>query len=215
LREVALLYTGSSPPTLLALTDDPPAMIRLLEGIESHLPAKLYAHLSPGVEAAFAKTRRLESHGAFHKMGLMDPGRIGGVDVSGVVGLSPSDADDLARFYDACYPGHWFDPRILETGFYFGLRRGGEIVSAAGVHVVSERYRVAALGNIATHPDRRGRGLATAVTARLCGALLGVADHIGLNVSASNAAAIRCYESLGFAKTAEYGEYSIEAVRGG
>ena len=45
---------------------------------------------------------------------------------------------------------------------------------------------------------------ARAVTARLCRALSGRVDHLGLNVHVSNAAAIRCYERLGFRSVRRY-----------
>jgi predicted GNAT family acetyltransferase len=66
---------------------------------------------------------------------------------------------------------------------------------------------VAALGNVATLPEARGTGLATAACARLCRMLLadGV-DTISLNVRADNDAAIRAYEKLGFAHATDYVE---------
>jgi predicted GNAT family acetyltransferase len=144
-------------------------------------------------------------------MGLTDRERLGGVDTSEAVALSEADADDLQAFYAASYPGNWFVPRMLETGFYYGVRRGGSLVSVAGVHVVSQRYRVAALGNITTRPDVRGQGLATIATTRLCQELLRAGiDHVGLNVKADNRAAIACYERLGFSLVASYGEHMLE-----
>src|SRR5947208_10651053 len=100
---------------------------------------------------------------------------------------------------------------MLETGFYFGIHRGDVLMSVAGVHVFSQRYKVAALGNIATHPDARGQGLATTTTARLCQELLRAGiEHIGLNVRADNRGAIACYEKIGFERVAGYGEYTLE-----
>jgi predicted GNAT family acetyltransferase len=127
------------------------------------------------------------------------------------VALSAADTEDLLALYAASYPGNWFVPRMLETGLYYGIRRGRALVSVAGVHVYSPHYKVAALGNIATRPDARGRGLATAVTARLCHELLlqGI-EHVGLNVKADNPSAIACYEKLGFQRVADYGEYRVE-----
>ena len=92
------------------------------------------------------------------------------------------------------------------------FNQGEELMSVAGVHVFSRRYRVAALGNIATHPQARGKGLARVVTAKLCQELRGEADHIGLNVKDDNAGAIACYERLGFERCAVYGEYTLEAM---
>ena len=112
-------------------------------------------------------------------------------------------------------PGTWFQPRMLETGRYVGIRRDGELVSVAGVHVWSPRWRVACLGNVATLPSARGEGLATAACASLCRMLLadGI-DVISLNVRADNAAAIRAYEKLGFVHAADYVEVMLEAATG-
>src|SRR5262249_21249929 len=108
-------------------------------------------------------------------------------------------------------PANWFVPRMLETGFYFGMRLSGTLVSVAGVHVYSQEYKVAALGNITTRPEVRGQGLATAATARLCQELLRAGiDCIGLNVNADNRSAVACYRKLGFQRWADYGEYTLE-----
>jgi predicted GNAT family acetyltransferase len=66
------------------------------------------------------------------------------------------------------------------------------------------------LGNITTHPDYRGRGYGRIVTAGVCKSLLSEIDHIGLNVKADNASAIRCYEKLGFEVIGSYGEFEVE-----
>ena len=77
----------------------------------------------------------------------------------------------------------------------------------------SRHYGVTALGNIATHPAFRGQGLATRTCAKLMQALQqeGV-THVGLNVRADNAAAIACYQRLGFAIVAEYCECTVDAL---
>jgi predicted GNAT family acetyltransferase len=98
---------------------------------------------------------------------------------------------------------------MLQTGRYYGVRDAGRLLSVAGVHVHSPAMRVAALGNIATHPTARGRGLAAAVTARLCAELLRECDHVGLNVKADNQPAVACYSRLGFAPVAEYEECTL------
>ena len=44
-------------------------------------------------------------------------------------------------------------------------------------------------------------------------AIFGV-GHVGLNVKADNPAAIACYQKLGFARVADYGEYTAESGTG-
>jgi ribosomal protein S18 acetylase RimI-like enzyme len=213
-RQLALLYTDLSMriPTLLALADEPRSLMRdLLRALLPVLPRRFYAHLTEGLADAFADDYRNQCHGAFRKMGLTDPSRVAGVDASAAQALTTADLDDVLALYRASYPGNWFVPRMLETGCYFGIRRGRDLVSAAGVHVYAPQYKAAALGNITTHPDLRGQRLATTVTARLCQELLhaGIV-HVGLNVKADNQSALACYQKLGFEHVADYGEYTLE-----
>jgi RimJ/RimL family protein N-acetyltransferase len=214
LEQVALLYDEPDPPVLLALADEPErGMLYLLRGIADELPARVYAHLSPGLVEALAPRLVPSSEPVPHlKLGLVDPGAVAAHETSEPVLLSPADLAEVEGFYERAYPGTWFQPRMLETGRYVGIRRHGELVCVAGVHVWSPRWRVACLGNVATLPSRRGEGLATAACARLCLMLLedGI-DVISLNVRADNGAAIRAYEKLGFARAADYVEVPLSA----
>src|SRR5207244_2083155 len=110
--------------------------------------------------------------GDFRKMALAERERVLAVDVGGVEQLAPANRDEVEAFYRDAYPGNWFDARMLDTGHYVGVREEGKLVATAGVHVYAPQERVAALGNIAVAPDRRGRGLATKVTAAACTALM-------------------------------------------
>ena len=211
IRAIALLYTGLPIPNLLALSDDLASMRALIESVRHLLPRRFYSHLSPGLEAALRPQFQLESHGRYYKMALQEPARLGEVDVSATTRLTAADLAAIKQLYQVSYPGNWFDPRMLETKQYFGLKQNGALLSIAGIHVYSEAYRVAALGNITTHPDHRGRGFGCAVTARLCRSLLETVDHIGLNVNADNYQAVALYEKLGFAIVGTYDEFMIEA----
>jgi predicted GNAT family acetyltransferase len=86
------------------------------------------------------------------------------------------------------------------------------LVSVAGVHVYSPRYKVGVVGNVTTHPAYRGKGLGTAVCARLCRELLKTVEHIGLNVKADNASAIASYKRLGFEVVGEYEEGLLSSL---
>ena len=49
-------------------------------------------------------------------------------------------------------------------------------------------------------------------TAKLCQVLSGEVDRVGLNVNDDNAAAIACYERLGFERRAVYEECTLQRV---
>lgn len=214
-RQVCLVYTGTDLPVLLGLSAEPTTGLEeLLRAIKKILPGRIYAHLSGKAVTALQDGYQAESHGVHDKMALTRPSHLAAVGTSAAVPLTPDDLPQLQALYDASYPGNWFDPRMLETGCYFGIRAGdypgSSILSVAGVHVYSPRYRVTVLGNITTHPQYRGRGLGKAVTARLCQALLPHVDHIGLNVRTDNQAAIAVYRSLGFETVGAYEEFMLE-----
>lgn len=206
-----LLYAGTGLPVLLALADEPlTESLELLRLVMPLLPRRFYAHLSEGLIDILSEAYKITRHGTHYKMGLTKPELLDKVDGSEAVRIQKSDIDELKSFYNESYPGNWFDERMLETGYYYGIRRDGKLASAAGVHVYSAAYKVAALGNVTTHPDWRGQGLGTKVSAKVSGALLQAVDHIGLNVKADNRAAIASYEKLGFEKIASYKECSLE-----
>ncbi|WP_223884318.1 GNAT family N-acetyltransferase [Micromonospora craniellae] len=183
---------------------------RLLGELAPVLPARLEAHLSPGVEAALVGAFDVTPSGVHHKMAWTDPGRAVGVTPAGVV-LGRADLPRLRKLYAVGYPGNWLDARMVDTGRYVGITDGDLLVAVAGVHVFSPTYRVAAVGNVTTRPGWRGRGLAAAVVARLCEVLRADVDHVTLNVKADNGAAVRLYERFRFTRVAEYGEFRLRA----
>lgn len=217
---VALVYSGGNPPVILAIDEHPAGPIAdLLSAIRHLLPRRIYAHLSGDPSTASGQVLasvlredyRIDSYGAHYKMALRDRARLEGVDTSEVAQLLPERRAELEAFYRASYPGNWFDPRMLETGQYYGIWRDGTLISVAGIHVYSPEERVAAIGNVATHPAFRGQGLARRVCARLTKALLETVDHVGLNVRTDNVGAIACYAGLGFEWIATYEECMLEA----
>lgn len=211
LNAVILIYFGQPLPVLLALSDEVEPLKALLQSARHLLPARFYTHLSPGVEQTLGDGFKVEPHGRFYKMALLDASKLNRVDTLGAERLSVDDVEAVKKLFAVSYPGNWFDPRMLETGQYFGLWRSGKLVSVAGVHVYSKAYGVAALGNITTHPTHRGCSLGTAVTARLCQSLAGEVEHIGLNVNVNNQAAIRLYKKLGIEIIASYNEFMVTA----
>ena len=120
--------------------------------------------------------------------------------------LGPSDLDALQALY-AEEPPAFFLPRQLRDGVYFGVREGTDLVAVAGTHVVSRAASVAALGNVHTRRNRRGRGLALAVTAAVVRELRQRSTKTTvLNIVATNEVARRVYERVGFRECCVYDE---------
>jgi len=206
---VMMLYHGQTPPTLLALSSDIGPAGQLLSAVMDILPDHFFAHLSPGLEKPFELNFQLLSHGLHYKMALIDHANVFDVDCTEVKQFGEREIDEIRELYESSYPGNWFDPRMLDTGKYFGIREDGQLVSLAGVHVYSKSYQVAALGNITTRPSHRNRGYASKAAAKLCQTLLVEKLLVGLNVAAENLPAIECYRKLGFQIIANYNEYTI------
>ncbi|MFI5834102.1 GNAT family N-acetyltransferase [Micromonospora sp. NPDC051300] len=208
--EVVLLYHGVELPTLLAFAA--PERVAALSGLLARaapvLPARLWAHLSPGLEATVARWFTVSESAPHDRMALTDPGRLAAVAPRGEP-LGVADLAELRELYAVAYPGNWFDPRMVETGQYVGVRERGRLVAVAGVHVFSPRWRVAAVGNVTTRPDARGRGLAAGAVAALCARLSASVDHITLNVRSDNVAAVRLYGRLGFTRVAGFTECAL------
>jgi ribosomal protein S18 acetylase RimI-like enzyme len=202
---VALRFDGLSTPTLIALAhDDLDALRVLVKTID--MPHRYYAHVTPGLQNVLAGVHK--PLGRYLKMGLPRGTPLGPLEA--VIRFGPADADALLAFYREAYPGNHFENSSLGVGPYVGLRAKRGIIAAAGVHVYSELQRVAALGNIATHPEHRGNGLGKIVTRGLVQLLAPHVDVIGLNVRADNAPAIACYESIGFRVIGVYDELLVE-----
>ena len=206
---VMLLYSDGNIPTVLGFTRDHDAGIILAKEIGQALPSHFHAHFSPEIQSAFDTTHTLEHHGEFYKMALTDMVAITNLNDTGVVQLGSENLDEILELYRDSYPDNWFNPRMLDTGQYFGVRENEKLVSIAGIHVYSPRYKVAALGNITTRPSLRNCGLGKKVTTALCRSLSEKVAHIGLNVKADNKAALSCYEQLGFKVIASYNEYTV------
>jgi GNAT superfamily N-acetyltransferase len=119
--------------------------------------------------------------------------------VDAAVVLLTSDHFAAAQGLYRVWPDTVFTPFMFEHGIYYGAYREGALVAIAGTHAMSSKYRIGVIGNVFTHPDHRGRGLATAVTGAVAGELLarGALD-VALNVRDDNTAAIAAYRRLGF-----------------
>lgn len=125
--------------------------------------------------------------------------------------LLPEDLPALDRLYgDGRAHGQqpdFFFPEMLSTGVFYGAWQQGELVAAAGTHIVSREEGAAAIGNVYTRRDSRRRGHAARLTSRVARQLLeeGVRT-VALSVRQSNPAAVSVYAALGFTSHCEFFE---------
>jgi len=215
IEDVILIYTGLDTPAVLAfgLTE---RFGDLLDGMLDLLPVRFYCHFQETSHDIFLRRYREKPLGRHLKMKLGSFTPVSDIDNACIVRLDGSHEPHLRALYDTAYPDNYFDSRMLATGKYFGclvddrLHADDRLQAVAGVHVCSDEYNIAVLGNITTHPDHRGRGLATALTSHLTAELVEEGKLVCLNVKVDNLPAIRCYEKLGFETIHEYEEALFE-----
>ncbi|MGW2788387.1 GNAT family N-acetyltransferase [Streptomyces sp. NPDC001251] len=111
------------------------------------------------------------------------------------VRLGLADVPEILELIALTRPGP-FLPRTVELGTYLGLREDGRLIALAG-----ERLRPPGwteISAVCTHPDHRGRGLATRLVRAVAHGIRERGDTPFLHAAASNTNAIRLYESIGF-----------------
>jgi ribosomal protein S18 acetylase RimI-like enzyme len=109
--------------------------------------------------------------------------------------LGTEDTKELAELYRICGTPAW-TPEAMKFGPFFGIRENKRIVSVAGVHFVTEYG--SEIGNVATHPDFRGRGYASkCVKSAIC-AIEEVTPIVVLHFFMDNIPAQKLYENMGF-----------------
>jgi ribosomal protein S18 acetylase RimI-like enzyme len=125
--------------------------------------------------------------------------------------LLPVEIGDLNRLYQLGFAS-WLPPSTVADGVYHGMRVNGQLVAAAGTHVISRAARLAVVGNVLTHVDFRGRGFATAVTGAVTAELLRSCDQVVLNVRADNPPAVNAYRRLGFTEHLRFEERLVHRL---
>lgn len=205
---VVLLYERFEVPVLLAVGDPLrfPALFAALGP-----PPRLHLHVRPEIPPLLKPHYEIAAPRVMRRMRL-DPETFRGVRTVGssqIIALSSADQDALAELYaDGAETGEspdFFSPEMIPGGSYFGVRENGSLIAAAGTHLVGPGESVAAVGNVYTRRDRRGRGLGRITTAAVVTSLLdrGIRT-VGLSVAETNHAAQSVYRRLGFAPHCDF-----------
>jgi GNAT superfamily N-acetyltransferase len=111
--------------------------------------------------------------------------------------LTASDVPAMIELARLTEPGP-FKERTIELGEFSGIFGGGRLLAMAGQRMHFDR--IVEVSAVCTHPEARGRGYARALTARVAKQVRQMGKIPILHVFAHNRAAIRVYESLGFAR---------------
>jgi ribosomal protein S18 acetylase RimI-like enzyme len=103
---------------------------------------------------------------------------------------------------------------MMQGSLGFVWIEDGRVLGNASIQRNATRRDTWIIGNVATHPDHRGRGIATAVTdACINLALRRGARYVALQVVANNVPAQRMYRTLGFQSIGEVIHYHRAPVR--
>lgn len=189
---LGLLYRGFDPPVLFTVGHP--------KGVE----AILAESLTPPIALFTAKPGHLAAIRAFYTFGT--PERMLRMTVpirhfKPVEGrprrLRAADLDALKGLYSTRMPPA-LSAEQIEKGVFYGLEVHGQLISAAGTHVIAPKYKVAAVGNVVTHPEHRGAGYAALCSSAVTEELLAGGLDVVLNVGEKDEAAKKIYERLGY-----------------
>jgi predicted GNAT family acetyltransferase len=109
--------------------------------------------------------------------------------------LGEADAAAMLELASLTKPGP-FTMRAQALGDFWGIKENGRLIAMAG-----ERLKLdglTELSGVATHPDFQGKGLGRLMTLYVAGKIFAKGEQPFLHTYATNAVAIRLYESLGF-----------------
>jgi ribosomal protein S18 acetylase RimI-like enzyme len=123
-----------------------------------------------------------------------------------IIELSDAHRDDVLALTALVYP-HYFRPRTMEMGRYFGIYQEGRLAAIIGERLGTDAYTE--MSAICTHPDFNGRGYARRLTAMLTNDTLARGRTPFLHVSHENTRAKQLYEQLGFHHRRDIGFWSL------
>jgi ribosomal protein S18 acetylase RimI-like enzyme len=109
--------------------------------------------------------------------------------------LTDEDVPQMVDLVARTEPGP-FRTGTIQMGRYFGHFEGAMLVSMAGERMGFDGYTE--ISAVCTHPDARGRGLASALTHHVAAGIVERGEMPFLHVAESNDVAFRVYEKLGF-----------------
>ena len=204
-QAVVLLFTALQPP-ILFVTGDAAAVSAALAA--STWPETIYVTLRPESLPLLSVSYTWAEQRAMVRMVLQQERRLPMPPMANLVRLQPDHAAAIRALYAQGGPftPDAFDAYQLADGVFYGVTdEQGALCAVGGTHIVAWEARMAAIGNMYTHPAQRGKGYARAVLDAIVTELqTRNVSTIVLNVDERNATARRLYEQFGFVPYCPY-----------
>ncbi|TSE05947.1 GNAT family N-acetyltransferase [Mesorhizobium intechi] len=109
--------------------------------------------------------------------------------------LTQDDVAEMVALASLTKPGP-FTSGALSLGDFWGVKAGGRLVAMAGERMKQPGY--SELSGVCSHPDVRGSGLGRLLSVFVANQIFARGEVPYLHAYATNAGAIRLYESIGF-----------------
>ena len=130
------------------------------------------------------------------------------VDGPAITPLTDAHRDDVLALTALVYP-HYFRPRTMDLGRYFGIYDGGRLAAIIGERMATDEWQE--ISAVCTHPDFNGRGLARRLLAWLGNDILASGRVPFLHVSNENVRAKALYARNGYRTRVDIDFWSLRA----
>ncbi len=128
------------------------------------------------------------------------------IDGPDVIALTDAHPADVLSLTALVYP-HYFRPRTIELGRYYGIYQDGRLAAMAGERLGMDDHQE--ISAICTHPDFHGRGYARRLTALVSNDNIARGRTPFLHVSHENGRAKRLYEQIGYRHRRDIGFWAL------
>lgn len=191
------------PPAFAPFLGVARAGTEAVEAIASLLGADETAYLV-GMVPSLPDGWTLEAHLPLAQMVCSAPIQL--IDGPEVIALSETHRADVLALTALVYP-HYFRPRTMELGRYFGIYQDGRLAAMIGERMGMDACQE--ISAVCTHPDFNGRGYARRLLALLSNDNLDRARTPFLHVSRQNQRAVSLYEQMGYRHRRDIGFWSL------
>ncbi|MEP7042159.1 MAG: GNAT family N-acetyltransferase [Dokdonella sp.] len=184
----AARYPADAAPFVAVDADNEEASAQLANLVESG-ESVLFVGLAPPLPSSWS----IEAAVSIAQMTCA--ARLAVVDGPQICELSCAEVADMLALTALVYP-HYFRPRTIEMGRYFGIYHGDTLAAMAGERMRFDGHQE--ISAVCTHPDYSGRGYAQRLMALLTNDILASGRVPFLHVSHENTRAKALYERLGY-----------------